>query len=468
MSSDVWLWGFYEQALLIARESGAYLKHSQGTLHSTEHYFYLGLILATRTGLRNRRELKKIIKKFKKLSRQCPENFLHKYLLLSAERARLRNKKWEAAGLYNQAIESAYKNDYLHIGALANELAGKFFLSAENNHLARNYLQSAYFAYRSWGALARSEALLEFFPEILTRSGLRLPPATGSASAGSSRSGTSSGLDLDTVMKATRTLSREIKHAGLLESFMKIIIENAGAQRGFFISLRQDRFVIEAEGALDNNAVTLRADTFLEDRHDIPQSIIKYIARTKSGRVLENAVREKIFSSDPAIKTGNIKSVLCAPILQHGELLAIVYLENNLSEDVFTSERLELVTMLSAQAAISLENAKHYDLLERKVRTRTIDLEKEREKSDKLLLNTLPRTIAEELKDKGQVTPRLYDSVSIMFTDFKDFSEIAHKLNPGQLLFSLDRYFTYFDEICGRYNLEKLKTIGDSYMCAGG
>jgi class 3 adenylate cyclase len=106
--------------------------------------------------------------------------------------------------------------------------------------------------------------------------------------------------------------------------------------------------------------------------------------------------------------------------------------------------------------------------LEQKVIDRTFSLNNALQKSDKLLLNILPEEVAEELKEKGNVTPVLFDSTSIMFTDFKGFTQIAEGLTPRELIKELDGCFTQFDNITERYNLEKLKTIGDSYMCAGG
>jgi len=94
--------------------------------------------------------------------------------------------------------------------------------------------------------------------------------------------------------------------------------------------------------------------------------------------------------------------------------------------------------------------------------------EEERNKADELLLNILPREIAEELKLKGYSLPVHYDSVTIMFTDFKGFTLVAETMSPGKLVEELDNCFSYFDAVSERYNLEKLKTIGDSFMCAGG
>ncbi len=115
------------------------------------------------------------------------------------------------------------------------------------------------------------------------------------------------------------------------------------------------------------------------------------------------------------------------------------------------------------------------EILEQKVTQRTKDLnntlalvEQERQKSDTLLLNILPAETAQELKETGQFTPKGYKLVTVLFTDFKGFTQIAEKLSPKEVIENLNTCFLAFDEICEKYNLEKIKTIGDAYMCAGG
>jgi adenylate cyclase len=89
-------------------------------------------------------------------------------------------------------------------------------------------------------------------------------------------------------------------------------------------------------------------------------------------------------------------------------------------------------------------------------------------RSESLLLNILPAVIAEELKEKGRVEAKQFKEVTVMFTDFKNFTQITEKLTPAELVAEMDELFKAFDHIISKYNLEKIKTIGDSYMCAGG
>lgn len=106
--------------------------------------------------------------------------------------------------------------------------------------------------------------------------------------------------------------------------------------------------------------------------------------------------------------------------------------------------------------------------LEREVKVRTVELEEEKHKSERLLLNILPEQTAEELKTKGKAQARRYEMATVLFTDFRDFSQIASQMEPEALVDHIDYCFRAFDDIIEKYNLEKIKTIGDAYMCAAG
>jgi class 3 adenylate cyclase len=106
--------------------------------------------------------------------------------------------------------------------------------------------------------------------------------------------------------------------------------------------------------------------------------------------------------------------------------------------------------------------------LEHKVVERTLEVNLQKQEVEKLLLNILPAEVAHELKETGAATPRYYESVTVLFTDFVAFTRIAEGLSPQKLVAELNNCFLAFDTIIEKHNLEKIKTIGDSYMCAGG
>ncbi len=111
---------------------------------------------------------------------------------------------------------------------------------------------------------------------------------------------------------------------------------------------------------------------------------------------------------------------------------------------------------------------RHNKELELQVAERTKQLQAEKKKSDQLLLNVLPNEIATELKEKGEATPRHYEMVTILFTDFQEFTKLAAEASPQELIHTLNECYSAFDDIIDRHNIEKIKTIGDAYMCAGG
>ena len=129
-----------------------------------------------------------------------------------------------------------------------------------------------------------------------------------------------------------------------------------------------------------------------------------------------------------------------------------------------TFEQSESLRRLSNQTMAQLELRRK--LIELSGARKALEAEKKR--SEELLLNILPAKIADELKTRNEVEPRHYNSATIMFTDFKDFTRLAEASEPRTLVNDLNQYFSAFDEIIESHNLEKLKTIGDAYMCAGG
>ncbi len=114
------------------------------------------------------------------------------------------------------------------------------------------------------------------------------------------------------------------------------------------------------------------------------------------------------------------------------------------------------------------ELEQHSLMLEKSVEERTYQLMREQERTDSLLLNILPPDIARELKETGHNEPKSFHQATVLFTDFKGFTTMASQVTPRELLDDLNECFSAFDEICDRHNMEKIKTIGDAYMCVGG
>ncbi len=296
----------------------------------------------------------------------APMNFQHKYDLVEAEIARVLGKNWEALELYEHAIAGAKKHQYLNEEALAYELAAEFYIERDLKKFAQTYLKEAHYRYQQWGAITKVVDLEQSYPHWFTSQNIQHHSSIGSQIAilvsTKTQANTAQLLDLESVMKAAQTMSGEIVLSQLLEKMMRIVIENAGAERGFLILPYEDKWVIEAEGSTDTGEITTLQS--LPIKNYLPEVIINYVARTHENVVLANASQEGMHTKNVYIQTHHTQSVLCFPIIYQQQLQAILYFENNLTTGAFTPQRLRILKMLSSQISISLENAKFVEKLE--------------------------------------------------------------------------------------------------------
>ncbi|MBE9115680.1 protein kinase [Lusitaniella coriacea LEGE 07157] len=198
-------------------------------------------------------------------------------------------------------------------------------------------------------------------------------------------------LDLAAVLRASQAISSEIELDKALGNLMKILMENAGAQFGFLILDNDGMLSIEAEGGAEGEVSVLQSKPIDGEMTFLSHAIVDAAIRTRESIVLKNAMREGAFTQERYIQKFQVKSVLCSPLLYRGQLVGVVYLENNLMAGTFTANRIEVIQLLSGQAAIALTNAKLFAevhqskqiltdynaTLEEKVAQRTQQLEQE-------------------------------------------------------------------------------------------
>jgi two-component system sensor histidine kinase/response regulator len=317
--------------------------------------------------------------KMKTWAHHAPMNYLHKFDLVEAERFRVLGSYIEAMDYYDRAIDGAAENGYIQEEALANELAGAFYLSLGREKIAKTYMQNAHQCYVKWGAIAKVKDLERRYPQLLVLESEEIATETlssqpSTASDMTSKSG-SEALNLATVMKAAQAISSEIVLDKLLAKLLKIVLENAGAQRGFFILEQENQLVIEASIAIEGDEVAVRQSIPVETSSLLPVSVVNYVARTLEDVVLSDAAQEGTFTRDPYINQHQSRSILCTPIRGQGNLIGILYLENNLSRSAFTPVRLEVLRLLCSQAAIALQNAQAHEQLEDYSRTLEVKVE---------------------------------------------------------------------------------------------
>ncbi|MDF0555159.1 ATP-binding sensor histidine kinase [Kamptonema sp. UHCC 0994] len=297
----------------------------------------------------------------------APMNYLHQWQLVEAEKYRVLGQKAEPLDLYDRAIAGAKENEYIQEEALANELAAKFYLDWGKEKLAALYMQEAYYCYARWGAKAKVVDLEKSYPQLLApilqqpraADSFKETLARGTISATNTSSSVSEALDLATLLKASQAISGEIKLNKLLTTLLEIVIANAGASKCVLLLKQDTNFQVVAL-VVQGEAPQLLPSIPLESSPDIAISLVNNVKRTLSSLVLADARINYQFVGDSYIQKYQPKSVLCSPILNQGQLIGILYLENNLTIGAFTTERVEVLNLICAQAAISLENARLY------------------------------------------------------------------------------------------------------------
>ncbi|MCT7983852.1 AAA family ATPase [Laspinema sp. A4] len=394
------------QAIEILKDS---LSAAPGQVTVTIYYFYESIIRLALYEKGSEAEKTLILErvqenqaKLQKWATHAPMNFLHKFYLVEAERYRVVGDKLEAIEMYDRAIALAKENHYIQDAALAYELSGKFYQAWGKQTIAKAYMTEAYYGYIRWGANAKVKDLEQRYPELLASvlnpaNPIQTIPTTTSIThetITSSSAIDTSILDMASVIKASQVISGEIVLPHLLDKLMKILIENAGAERGTLILFHEGKWLIEGTGTKED--VQVLQSLPVEDSINLAIAAIKYVIQTQKDVILNDASTEDFLSNDPYLQMHRTKSLLCLPIRSQGQLKAILYLENNLISGAFTTRRVEVLKMLSSQAAIALENATLYHTLELKVETRTQEL---KTKNDRLKIEIQERQRAEQAAD---------------------------------------------------------------------
>ncbi|AFY45444.1 AAA family ATPase [Nostoc sp. PCC 7107] len=372
----------YQQAVIDAGLTEQYLDGAVGFPYIPIFYFYDSLSRIAAYKENPQIELDKLLQKIaenqqkmKNWADKAPINYLHKFELVAAECHQLGGNQWEAIESYDRAIVGARKNGYVREEALANELLAKFYLKLNKEKAAQGYMQEAYYCYARWGTKAKTDDLEKRYPQLLKsiqqQQRFNFNPletiATIAQTSTTNSTSITDAINFSSVLKAAQTISGTIELEELLGSLTQIILENSGAKKAALIlpeehgnwqvkAITWINHQANSQGEIESIINSQPMETCL----DIPKRIINYVKHTQQTIIIDNCktnisgiIGEYMLKHQP-------KSVLCIPIIQQRHLVGILYLENKLTRGVFNSDRLEVIQILSAQAAISLENARLY------------------------------------------------------------------------------------------------------------
>ena len=551
------------------------------------------------------KKIKQILDKFKKWSKFCQDNFLHLYLLLQAEFARINKKDSQAMKLYDEAIKNCKATEFLNFEAICNEITAKYYFSKSLTKIAYTYLQEAYYCYLKWGALTKIKNIEERYPQffsLLTRNVAGKESTDISVSISRKETSDTETFDIDAIIKASQTIASEIFIDELLTRIMTITMQVAGAQKGFFLLEKDGEWFIEgkitteqqeeltkkltiAESYIKDkifidehnlikvdieNQVTneknstsiktmiidgkiifnnfeivdniagiiggtvtifqiieeglLRISTTVKkegggraictyipkdsavyktiisgesfigrayvvnyshitaykpmfdqfgnliaviyvgdllepiplkdaDENLFPISIINYVIRTKENLLINDVFKDEKFQKSNYVIYNNPRSVLCVPLILQGKTIGILYLENKISNNAFTKNRLDILRLISTQAAISINNAR---LFENQV------------KLTKAYSKFVPHELIDLLSKKSILEVNYGDNavkeMTILFSDIRDFTTLSEKMYPDDNFKFINSYLKRMEPIINKNNGFIDKYIGDAIM----
>jgi PAS domain S-box-containing protein len=305
------------------------------------------------------------LKALRQWSESCPATFLNQYLMVAAEMARLDGQEMEAMRLYEQAIRSARDNGFVQNEALANELAGRFYLDRGIETTGFAHLRNARACYARWGAGGKVRQLDRRYPQLPAREHSLAQEMIGS---------TIGQLDVAAVIKMSQAIAAEIELPRLIEVLMTIILQNAGADRGLLYFPRGKSFEIQAEACIKDGAIDVKLRQAPLAETECPESLVNYVIHTRKNVIIDDGARPgPAWEGSAYLRVRSPRSVMCIPLLMQGGVGGVLYLENSQAASAFTPDRVALLEVLAARAAIALENARLYgDLKAREARIRRL------------------------------------------------------------------------------------------------
>ena len=419
--------------------------------------FLDGLVaLQVDPGSSGQKRAQKARKKLQVWAAHCEENQAHRVLLLDAELHAVAGRAAEASHAYAEAITAAARQRLDLEAAICWERAGRFHLSQGDERQALYHLGSAETAYARMGAEHAARRVARVHSAILghatTDDAVATSEATGSFRL--TNSGPTQLIDQTSLFRASEAVTEEIQLDRLVEKLAVILVQNAGARRGVLCLPERGELTVHACALVTGDDVEVdltRAP--LREATAVPRSLVQLVARTRKAVLLDDASASAQHGSDPFIRDHAPKSVLCVPLLRHGSLAGVVYLENSLTAGAFTPARVEMVRLLSSQAAISIDNARLFEEVtglsrayQRFVPTQFLDLLGKESIRDVNLGDHVERVL------------------TVLFCDIRSFTSISESMTPGENFRFVNHFLAALEPAFEAHNGFIDKYIGDAIM----
>lgn len=358
-----------EAALVCLQKAEAFAWSAPGHIHQSDFHLYRALATASVAKPQDEEACRKLRADACRLRAWAdvnPASFADKAVLAEAELARLEGDALGAMSRYEAAAAQAATQGFVQIAAIAHERAALHCDTLGLASSGKAHRRAALGCYRSWGATGKACQMQQRYPDL----GDQAPTHTWPLCDGPQS------VDAESVIKASRALTEEIRLERLIDKLMTIVLEYSAAQRGLLIHIDGEGQWVEARADTSADGIRVQLAQDGLEPGTLPLSMFNTAIRSGQAAMASAARPAAPFAGDPYFAAHPECSAICIPMLRHNDVIGALYLENRLVSDAFTLEQTRVLELIAAQAAISLRSARLYDnLLAENERRKTVERE---------------------------------------------------------------------------------------------
>lgn len=385
-----------------------------------------------------KRSIRKSVKLSGKFAKICPANHKHLEMILKARVCQILENAADAGVMYRELIEYVSNNGFTQYEALGHEYLAELYHGLELSDEAQKHWDQAKTKYQAWGAYAKSKQLSDLLEHLFDHSS-------------SSDSDVFSALDTRHVLKAARVLSESANLSDLVSQLMELTLQHTGADKGMLILMDEGELKIAARANF--RGVQMFEHGMEMGPAELPESIINQVSVRKNFITVNDPQNDQSYSKDPYVIEARPRSIMCSPLVKQGKLIGIMYVENSLSTNVFTEDRIELVNVLTAQAAISIENLRQYSNM--------LELHQAYERFvPKEFLKYLEKESITDVELGSQIEREM----TILFSDIRGFTALSESMTPQENFAFINDYLSAMEPVITDNNGFIDKYIGDAIM----
>lgn len=437
-----YLGGAYDDTLAAAAGCRKHLAGIDGQLFVPLFQFYESLaLLAVACSGRPRAQWRRTVtanqRRLAKWAKRVPTTFLARWQIVEGERARIAGDPGSALLCYERAIAAARTSQNAHDEALAHQLAADCAAAAGMSTAATAHRLEARHLWGKWGAPRLVGQLDERHPELRV---LAFEPTPAETTMSSSGSKSTEALDARAVSRAAQAIAEKLRLPELVRELCSLLLENAGARQVVLVARHGGEWQVLATAHVDRTDTEVLVGEPLSGA-DVFLPAIQLVLRTRRSLVIDDAVQDATFRLDRYVMAGRARSVLCSPMLRHGEVVGAILLENDLVSGAFTPDRVEFLQVIASQAAISIENAELVRDLERSLDAQVALTNAHARFVPHQFLASLGRENIQDVRLGDHASK----SMSVLFSDIRGFTPLAENQSPQESIDFINAYIGYME-----------------------